>query len=147
MESQTIPTTEPRRRLCHVLVEAPTRWNWAVAEASRLSDCTVTFCAGPAAQPGGTCPMAVEGSCDLINEADVLVTHLDWSVEANRAALAAVRHERPRLPVIVLAWQADIDAHGDLFGGCHVVRFPWTLPKLQAAMTATRESTAAAATA
>lgn len=146
MDIPTIPTTESPQRLCHVLVEAPTQWNWAVAEASRLSDCTVTFCAGPGAQPGGVCPMAVGGSCDLINDADVLVTHLDWAVEANRAALAAVRHERPRLPVIVLAWQADIDAYGGLFAGCHVVRFPWTLPKLQAAMAATRESFAAAAT-
>lgn len=145
MESQTTSTTESQRRVCNVLVEAPARWNWAVAEASRLSDCAVTFCAGPAARPGGVCPMAIGEPCALIDEADILVTHLDLAVAANRAALAAVRRQKPRLPVIVLAWQADIDAHGALLAGCHVVRFPWTLPKLQAAVAAVRDSAAAAA--
>ena len=126
---------------CHVLVEAPARWNWAVAEASRLSDCSITFCPGPAGRPDCGCPMVTGEGCAMVDDADVLVTHLDLASAANRAALAAVRQAKPGMPVIALAWKADVERYPELLEGCDVVPFPWTMPKLRAAVAAARAAT------
>jgi hypothetical protein len=119
-----------------VLVEAPARWNGAVQEAALVSGGEVLFCGGPSSAHDGECPLVAGERCGLVDEADVVVHHLDLSRSENRDVLAALRREYPLRPVVALVWRADTEHHADLLEACEVVEFPWTVPKLRVALSA-----------
>jgi hypothetical protein len=119
-----------------VLVEAPAPWNGAVKEAALVSGGAVLFCGGPKSLHDGECPLVAGKSCAYVDAADVVVHHLDLNRAENREVLAALRREHPQRPVVAMVWRADTARHGDLLDGCEVVEFPWTVPKLRAALDA-----------
>lgn len=117
-----------------VLVEAPAAWNGAVKEAALVSGGAVLFCGGPASAHDGVCPLVAGEGCAYVDAADVVVHHLDMNRAESREVLAALRREHPERPVVALVWRTDLAPHADLLDGCEVVEFPWTMPKLRAAL-------------
>ena len=79
--------------------------------ALAISDFTVfleagfnpAFCAGPA--PGTPCPLLEAGRCELIDEADVVMSRMRHDSDL----AGAVRRSRPDLPVVVVASHPDAD--------------------------------------
>jgi hypothetical protein len=64
----------------------------------------------------------------------VVVASLGLGTDQNRQVLDGLKALHPHVPLVVLAWQADLDQYRDLLDGCHTVTFPWTLRKLRAAV-------------
>jgi hypothetical protein len=137
MERVPVPRDEADRApRYHVLVEAPAPWNGAVRQAALASGGAVLFCGGPESQPDGRCPLAAGRGCANVDATDIVVNHLDLRREENRQVLAALRREHPERPVVALVWRPDAVAYADALQGCEVVEFPWTVPKLRAALDA-----------
>ena len=123
--------TVPRRRL-RVLVEAPAPYSFSVLEAARMSECEVAHCTGP--RPGMPCPVLRGAPCQVIAGSDVLVASLGLDTDLGRRILNGVRELHPEVPVVVLAWRADLTRHAEDLEGCRPVLFPWTYRKLCAAV-------------
>lgn len=119
------------RRL-KVLVEAPAPYSFSVREAAAISDCDVRLCTGP--QHSRACPILSGLPCPGAEDADVIVASLGLDTEEKREILCGLKALHPGRPLVVLAWQADVDRYGEFLDGCRVITFPWTLSKLRAAI-------------
>jgi hypothetical protein len=94
----------------------------------------VSVCGGPDHLRGRRCPLVAEGRCELVDDADVVVHGLDPDRPDHRAVLAALREERPSVPIVAEMTAAAAERHADLLEGCTVVSFPVTTEPLRAAV-------------
>ncbi len=125
-----------------VLVEAPGPFSFTVRRAAAMTQCDVVQCPGP---PGGrTCPLLDGRRCGAITNADVVVTRLGLDQEEVRRVLAGIASLHPDVPVVVLAWKADLSRYAEQLAGVRVVTFPWTLVKVRAAIADVTHATRAA---
>lgn len=59
------------------------------------------WCPGPGSKPNLRCPLADGGTCALVDQADVVLSHLDFTRQDARDALAAVQKTHPSARVLV----------------------------------------------
>ena len=119
---------------CHVLVEAPARWSFAVKGASRLGGCDVAFCGGP--EHRAECPILAGEPCPFIDRADVVVAGLGLGTAESRRIVDGTKRLHPDKGVVLLVWRADLARHPECLEGCEAVVFPWTTRKLSRAVAA-----------
>lgn len=85
----------------------------------------VAACGGPRARASHACPLVSEGTCGLVEGADVVVHALDGSDPANRAILASIREQAPETPVVIEVGPRA-NASTELAAGCEPVGYPMT---------------------
>lgn len=85
---------------------------------------TVAVCGGPTARTARTCPLVVDGSCQLLEGANVVLHLLDAAEPANRAILASIRDRVPETPVVVEVGPTDENVLDDAVVGCEQVGYP-----------------------
>ena len=79
----------------------------------------VAFCSGPGSDPGA-CPLLRGEQCALVAGADVVLHGLDPGL----GVAAAIRRQRPELPVVVEQHRDDAGAADPLPAGCVPLRYP-----------------------
>ncbi len=153
MTEQAVVNTGGRR--LRVVVEAPSPLSFPVKELLAMPGADVTFCGGPPSHLGLPCPVTVGCACWRAEDADVVVAALGMGDDCGRPIVLGLRQRYPKLPVVILAWRADVLAGRTDIEGCETVVFPWTTRKLHEAIrrasgsdvarTATSEPVSAAA--
>jgi hypothetical protein len=93
----------------------------AVSDFSLFQDAgfDVAFCGGPDGNPGD-CPLLSGQRCMLVDGADVVLHGLDHGL----GIAAAIRHQRPELPVVVEQSPQGEGIAGPLSAGCVPLRYP-----------------------
>jgi hypothetical protein len=86
-------------------------------DAYRRAGFDVTVCEGPADDPG-ECPVVRGEPCPLMAEADVVLFDLDGDARRRADVLAAMRADRPELPIVVCSTAPAPAAAG----GCPAIR-------------------------
>lgn len=94
----------------------------------------VSWCPGPDGHRGRRCPLVSEGSCPLVDDADVVVTALGLHHAATRDVLAALARARPELPVVVEAPAPSAERWADAVGDRAVICAPTSSTELVAAV-------------
>jgi hypothetical protein len=77
----------------------------------------VTVCEGPV-DDAGECPVVRGEPCPLVTEADVVLFDLDSDPPRRGEVLAAIRADRPELPIVVCSSAPTPTAAG----GCAAIR-------------------------
>lgn len=136
----------PEKRGGHrVLIENPDAAElWAHADALREAGYEVATCLGPTpahehgpwyrrrrSREGDPCPLLGQGSCPLVDGADVVVS--TTQLTDNREILAALRARRSP-PVVVEGTTADLEQDGDVVGDARKIEQPVTPDLLLAAV-------------
>lgn len=93
----------------------------AVSDFSLFQDAgfDVAFCGGPDGNPGD-CPLLNGQRCMLVDGADVVLHGLDPGL----GIAAAIRHQRPELPVVVEQSRERVGAVEPLPAGCVPLGYP-----------------------
>lgn len=112
--SGSSPAWPPGERRRKVLVEVPGR-RWSGEHAAENADLAVAMCAGPDARRRHECPVLAGGTCDLAQEADVIVVLLDPDDAVGHQLIEAHRRNSPGTPVFVRHGTLPPDAT-DLIG-------------------------------
>ncbi len=114
------PWAWPRPR---VLIEhADEAGSDALAAAVRRAGYAVAVCPGPTAE--ARCPLAGDPGCAAAHGADAVVSRLGLETPEAREALAALRAQVPRTPLLVEADEADAERWPELLAGCELVAAP-----------------------
>lgn len=61
------------------------------------------WCPGPDAEANRRCSLVNSGSCPLVDRADVVLSHLDFTCAEARATLAALQNDTTTAPVVISA--------------------------------------------
>ncbi len=107
--SGSSPAWPPGERRRKVLVEVPGR-RWSGERAAESADLAVAMCAGPDARRGHECPVLAGGTCDLAQDADVIVVLLDPDDDVSHRLVEAHRRNSPGTPVFVRHGAVPVDA-------------------------------------
>jgi hypothetical protein len=103
----------PRPR---VLIEEPdvveAKASWRLLEENGYE---VSWCPGPAGSRLGRCPLVTSGQCDLVCDADVVVTSLALDSECSRKVVSAHRYLHPETPFIIDAPAAALAQWAPVF--------------------------------
>jgi DNA-binding NtrC family response regulator len=91
----------------------------------------VSWCQGPEGRPRRQCALVTAGSCELVENADVVVSSLGLSEERCRDVLEAVRRLHPETPLVVEASRPSIERWAPLFEGNWVLHTPVTAQTLR----------------
>jgi len=106
---------DPRPR---VLIEEPDVTgafaSWRLLEDNGYE---VSWCPGPAGSRPRRCPLVTSGQCDLVRDADVVVSSLDLDHESSRKVVSAVKYLHPETPVIIQASQQALAEWAPVFEG------------------------------
>ena len=98
-----------------VLVEEEdTELRSAMAEALRRAGYRTAECSGPGWHGDGRCPLVVGDGCAPVETADAVLQVLVASDEPMREVRAALRGERPDVPVIVFAPAHTVERNPEL---------------------------------
>jgi DNA-binding response OmpR family regulator len=101
----------------------------------------VQWCPGPDDPIGGRCPLVTTGHCELVEQADVVVSALGIDQESCRHVLATIRRLHPQTPVVVQASRRESARWAHLVEGKSVLETPVCGPALLASVAgATRTS-------
>ena len=115
----------PRTGRPRVLLEDPDGAILAVTDSFLVGEgFDVATCGGPEAMGRRSCPLLSQGRCDLVEQADVVYTSLQWHHAQSRDVLQALRARHPRTPVVVEMTQPHVERFRDLLQGCYLVRVP-----------------------
>jgi len=97
----------------------------AISDFSLFRDAgfDVAFCSGPGGDPAD-CPLVRGQRCVLVDGADVVLHGLD----AETGVAAAIRRQRPQLPVVVEQRRQQAGAADPVPGGCIPLGFPCSVP-------------------
>ncbi len=77
----------------------------------------VAWCPGPAGSRGRLCPLVTSGQCDLVLNADVVVTSLALDSKCSWDVVAAHRYLHPETPFIIEAPAEVLTLFAPLFEG------------------------------
>jgi hypothetical protein len=93
----------------------------AISDFSLFRDAgfDVAFCSGPGDEPGA-CPLLRGQQCPLVAGADVVLHGLDPAV----GIAAAIRRQRPELPVVVEQRRPEAGSAGTVPAGCVPLGYP-----------------------
>jgi hypothetical protein len=93
----------------------------AISDFSLFKDAgfDVAFCSGPGEEPGA-CPLLRGRQCPLVAEADVVLHGLDPVL----GIAAAIRRQRPQLPVVVEQPRPQPGGAGAVPAGCVPLGYP-----------------------
>ena len=94
----------------------------------------VSWCPGPDGHPARRCPLVTDGSCPLVDAADVVVTALRLHQASTRDVLDAIARARPDLPVVVEATAPSAARWADAVGDRPVICAPTSSTELVAAV-------------
>ena len=94
----------------------------------------VSWCPGPDGHPARRCPLVHEGTCPLVDAADVVVTALRLHHESTRDVLDALARTKPDLPVVVEAAGPAAERWSAAVGDRTVVCAPTSSTELVAAV-------------
>jgi hypothetical protein len=87
-----------------VLIEEPDRVAafsyWCLLDDSGYE---VSWCPGPSGFPKHTCALVESGQCQLVSDADVVVSSLDTRRPSSAEVLHALKHVCPDKPTVVQA--------------------------------------------
>lgn len=103
------PAWPPGERRRKVLVEVPGR-RWSGERAAGSADLAVAMCAGPDARRRHECPVLAGGTCDLAQDADVIVVLLDPDDDVSHRLVESHRRNSPGTPVFVRHGAVPTDA-------------------------------------
>jgi hypothetical protein len=116
----------------------------AISDFSLFRDAgfDVAFCSGPGDEPGA-CPLVGGQQCPLVAKADVVLHGLDPAL----GIAAAIRRQRPQLPVVVEQRRPEAGSAGAVPAGCVPLGYPCSVggqvdALLRAVADATREANA-----
>jgi hypothetical protein len=93
----------------------------AISDFSLFRDAgfDVAFCSGPGDEPGA-CPLLRGQQCPLVAEADVVLHGLDPAL----GIAAAIRRQRPELPVVVEQRRPEAGGAAAVPAGCVPLGYP-----------------------
>ncbi len=77
----------------------------------------VSWCPGPTGERPRRCPLVTSGQCDLVCNADVVVTSLALDSKCSREVVAAHRYLHPETPFIIEAPAEALTLFAPLFEG------------------------------
>jgi DNA-binding NtrC family response regulator len=87
---------------------------------------SVQWCPGPGGPTRGRCALVSTGQCQLVEEADVVVSALGIDHKSSRDVLGAIRRLHPETPVVIQASRREFSRWADLFDGESDLRIPVT---------------------
>ncbi len=92
----------------------------AISDFSLFHDAgfSVAFCSGPGDDPHA-CPVLNGQACPLLTAADVVLHGLDPAL----GIAAAIRRQRPRLPVVIEQRRYEDGSDGEVPDGCLPLRY------------------------
>jgi hypothetical protein len=97
---------------------------YAVERVLEEAGYEVMVCGGPENLSKRSCPLVIDGSCDLVAGADVIVHSLNLDRPEHAEVLRAIRSKYPHTPVVVEVPGPTIARHQGLLDGCEIVAFP-----------------------
>ncbi|HXQ60700.1 MAG TPA: hypothetical protein VN796_00130 [Acidimicrobiales bacterium] len=119
------PVAEPRRT--RVLIEdadgADAFSYWRLLTDNGYE---AQWCPGPENHAGGRCPLVTSGRCELVEDADVVVSALGIDNEASRKIVGAIKAEYPETPLVVQGSRREFTRWADLVEGSHPLPTPVT---------------------
>lgn len=84
----------------------------------------VTWCPGPRGGFSPECALSTTGHCDLVDEADVVVSALDLRDPASQEVVRGLNVAASRTPVVVVASRATAQRWADELPECTVLSGP-----------------------
>ncbi len=84
------------------------------------------WCPGPGGHVGGRCPLLATGHCELVENADVVVSALGIDNEPCRKIVGAIKSEYPETPLVVQASRREFTRWAELIEGSRVLPTPVT---------------------